>query len=74
MNFLNAELHNGALKLFGQTITMPSAKAREGNVVVGLRPEHLILGDAPVTFTVRRHWWKVWGRRNTFTSTTKPQG
>ncbi|WP_113260223.1 ABC transporter ATP-binding protein [Agrobacterium cavarae] len=53
MNFLNAELHNGALKLFGQTITMPSAKAREGNVVVGLRPEHLTLAEAPVTFTVR---------------------
>ncbi|KQR36045.1 glycerol-3-phosphate ABC transporter ATP-binding protein [Rhizobium sp. Leaf155] len=53
MNFLNTELHNGALKLFGQTITMPSAKAGEGNVVVGLRPEHLTLGDAPVTFTVR---------------------
>jgi multiple sugar transport system ATP-binding protein len=53
MNFLDAELRNGSLTLFGQTITIPAAGAREGNVVVGLRPEHLTLGDAPVTFTVR---------------------
>ncbi|QYA08613.1 ABC transporter ATP-binding protein [Agrobacterium larrymoorei] len=53
MNFLKADLRQGALTLFGRRVTMPTIKAADGSVVVGLRPEHLMLGDAPVTFTVR---------------------
>ncbi|MET3792469.1 ABC transporter ATP-binding protein [Aquamicrobium terrae] len=53
MNFLNAELKGGRLTLFGREVTMLGATAHEGRVVVGLRPEHLLLGEAPVTFPVR---------------------
>ncbi|MEV4608934.1 ABC transporter ATP-binding protein [Rhizobium sp. ZW T2_16] len=53
MNFLNAELRDGKLTAFGQQISLPRATSGQGPVVVGLRPEHLVLGDAPVTFGVR---------------------
>ena len=53
MNFLNAELRDGALTVFGQKVKLPAASARQGSVIVGLRPEHLVLGDGPVTFNVR---------------------
>ena len=53
MNFLNAELRDGALTVFGQKVNLPAASARQGSVIVGLRPEHLVLGDGPVTFNVR---------------------
>ncbi|QKJ93751.1 ABC transporter ATP-binding protein [Agrobacterium pusense] len=53
MNFLNAELRDGALTVFGQKVNLPAASARQGSVIVGLRPEHLVLGDGPVTFSVR---------------------
>jgi len=53
MNFLDAELKAGKLTVFGREVSLPGAKAHEGPVVVGLRPEHLLLGQAPVTFTVR---------------------
>ncbi|HAU74924.1 MULTISPECIES: ABC transporter ATP-binding protein [Rhizobium/Agrobacterium group] len=53
MNFLNAELRDGALTVFGQRVNLPAASARQGSVIVGLRPEHLVLGDGPVTFSVR---------------------
>ncbi|WP_312620486.1 ABC transporter ATP-binding protein [Agrobacterium pusense] len=53
MNFLNAELRDGALTVFGQKVKLPAASARQGSVIVGLRPEHLVLGDGPVTFSVR---------------------
>lgn len=53
MNFLNAELKGGRLTLFGREVALPAATAHDGRVVVGLRPEHLLLGEAPVTFSVR---------------------
>jgi len=53
MNFLNAELRDGALTVFGQKVNLPAASARQGSVIVGLRPEHLVLGDGRVTFSVR---------------------
>ncbi|RSC30876.1 sn-glycerol-3-phosphate ABC transporter ATP-binding protein UgpC [Agrobacterium sp. FDAARGOS_525] len=53
MNFLNAELRDGALTVFGQRVNLPAASARQGSVIVGLRPEHLVLADGPVTFSVR---------------------
>ncbi|WP_425960332.1 ABC transporter ATP-binding protein [Rhizobium nepotum] len=53
MNFLNAELRDGAVTLFGQQISLPGAVGLQGSVIVGLRPEHLVLGDAPVAFGVR---------------------
>jgi multiple sugar transport system ATP-binding protein len=53
MNFLNAELRDGALTVFGQKVNLPAASAMQGSVIVGLRPEHLVLGDGPVTFSVR---------------------
>jgi len=53
MNFLDAQLHGGRLHVFGQDIALPQAAKREGSVIVGLRPEHLTLGEAPVTFSVR---------------------
>lgn len=53
MNFLNSELRDGKLTAFGQHISLPRATSAQGPVVVGLRPEHLVLGDAPVTFGVR---------------------
>ncbi|MFK0383617.1 ABC transporter ATP-binding protein [Agrobacterium sp. NPDC090273] len=53
MNFLNADLRDGKLTAFGQQISLPRAMDRQGPVVVGLRPEHLVLGEAPVTFGVR---------------------
>jgi multiple sugar transport system ATP-binding protein len=52
MNFLNAELRDGRLTIFGQSIPLPKARSHHGPVVVGLRPEHLVLGEAPVTFGV----------------------
>jgi len=53
MNFLNAELRDGKLTAFGQQIVLQNAGSHQGPVVVGLRPEHLVLGEAPVTFGVR---------------------
>ncbi|MGH6763723.1 MAG: ABC transporter ATP-binding protein [Phyllobacterium sp.] len=53
MNFLNAQLRDGQLSGFGQEIPLPRAKGHEGPVVVGLRPEHIALGEAPVTFRAR---------------------
>jgi multiple sugar transport system ATP-binding protein len=53
MNFLNAELRDGQLSAFGQQISLPRATSQLGPVVVGLRPEHLTLGEGPVTFSVR---------------------
>jgi multiple sugar transport system ATP-binding protein len=53
MNFLNAELRDGTVTVFGQQVAVPRAASHQGAVVIGLRPEHLVLGDAPVTFSVR---------------------
>jgi len=53
MNFLNAELRDGTVTVFGQPVALPRATSHQGAVVIGLRPEHLVLGDAPVTFSVR---------------------
>lgn len=53
MNFLNSELRDGKLTAFGQQISLTRATDAQGPVVVGLRPEHLVLGEAPVTFGVR---------------------
>ncbi len=53
MNFLNAELSDGRLTAFGQQIPLPRAAQHQGPVIVGLRPEHLTLDEAPVTFTIR---------------------
>ncbi|MCS4244283.1 multiple sugar transport system ATP-binding protein [Rhizobium sp. BIGb0125] len=53
MNFLNAELRDGTVTVFGQQVALPRATSHQGAVVIGLRPEHLVLGDAPVTFSVR---------------------
>jgi multiple sugar transport system ATP-binding protein len=53
MNFLNADLSAGRLTAFGQQIPLPRAAQHQGPVIVGLRPEHLTLNEAPVTFNVR---------------------
>ncbi len=53
MNFLNSELRDGKLTAFGQQISLPRSTSAQGPVVAGLRPEHLVLGDAPITFGVR---------------------
>jgi multiple sugar transport system ATP-binding protein len=53
MNFLNAELRDGLLSGFGQKIPLPQAQNREGAVIIGLRPEHIVFGEAPVTFGIR---------------------
>jgi len=53
MNFLNADLSAGRLTAFGQQIPLPRAAQHQGAVIVGLRPEHLTLNKAPVTFNVR---------------------
>lgn len=53
MNFLNADLSAGRLMAFGQQMPLPRAAQHQGPVIVGLRPEHLTLNEAPVTFNVR---------------------
>lgn len=53
MNFLNAEVQDGALNLFGRNVALPASRAHQGSVVVGLRPEHLSLGEGPASFTAR---------------------
>ena len=53
MNFLDAELKDGGLTMFGQRIALAKAPAHQGAVIAGLRPEHLSLGDAPAALTVR---------------------
>ncbi|WP_312794608.1 sn-glycerol-3-phosphate ABC transporter ATP-binding protein UgpC [Tianweitania sp.] len=53
MNFLNAEVQDGTFNLFGRDVALPKSGAHQGPVVVGLRPEHLSLGEGPASFTVR---------------------
>ncbi|WEX90186.1 ABC transporter ATP-binding protein [Sinorhizobium garamanticum] len=52
MNFLRARVEGGRLTLFGQTFDAP-AGGGDGEVIVGIRPEHLALGQGKVTFTVK---------------------
>ncbi|MDK1385801.1 ABC transporter ATP-binding protein [Sinorhizobium sp. 8-89] len=52
MNFLRATVEGGRLTLFGQTFDAP-AGVGAGEIIVGIRPEHLALGQGNVTFTVK---------------------
>lgn len=53
MNFLRSDLRDGRLTLFGQDLALDRPGLPEGPVVVGLRPEHLTPGPAPVRFAVQ---------------------
>ncbi|ABR62403.1 ABC transporter ATP-binding protein [Sinorhizobium medicae] len=52
MNFMSARIEGGMLTLFGQNFATQKG-ARDGEVIVGIRPEHLSLGQGDVTFAVR---------------------
>ena len=52
MNFLKATVRPGVLRLFGQDIAL-WRDVPPGDVIVGLRPEHLTLGAGPVSLPVR---------------------
>ncbi|PLU25546.1 glycerol-3-phosphate ABC transporter ATP-binding protein [Sinorhizobium medicae] len=52
MNFMSARIEGGRLTLFGQNFATQKG-ARDGEVIVGIRPEHLSLGQGDVTFAVR---------------------
>jgi multiple sugar transport system ATP-binding protein len=52
MNFLKATVRPGVLRLFGQDIPL-RRDVPPGDVVAGLRPEHLTLGAGPVSLPVR---------------------
>ena len=56
MNFLTSEVSGDTtpqISLFGQDVSLQGQRLPAGDVVAGLRPEHLSLGQGPVTFTVR---------------------
>jgi len=52
MNFLKATVRPGVLRLFGQDVAL-RRDVPPGDVIVGLRPEHLTLGPGPVSLPVR---------------------
>ncbi|WP_164820268.1 ABC transporter ATP-binding protein [Sinorhizobium meliloti] len=52
MNFLRARIEAGKLTLFGQTFNA-AVGVGAGEIIVGIRPEHLALGPGDVTFTVK---------------------
>jgi len=52
MNFVTATAAPGRLHIFGQDVALPR-DLPPGPVIAGLRPEHLVLGEGPVTLRVR---------------------
>ncbi|OMQ43015.1 ABC transporter ATP-binding protein [Ensifer sp. 1H6] len=52
MNFLRTRITGGHIELFGQTFAARPGVAN-GEVIVGIRPEHLSLGQGGVTFQVK---------------------
>ncbi|MGN7755213.1 ABC transporter ATP-binding protein [Sinorhizobium sp. 22678] len=52
MNFMSTHVESGSITLFGQHFAAHKP-AGDGAVIVGIRPEHLSLGQGPVTFAVR---------------------
>ena len=52
MNFMSTRIEGGKLTLFGQSFVTRKG-ARDGEVIVGIRPEHLQLGQGHVAFAVR---------------------
>ncbi|HTV69422.1 MAG TPA: ABC transporter ATP-binding protein [Rhizobiaceae bacterium] len=51
MNFMRANAEAGMISLFGQRVPVPAAPP--GDVIVGIRPEHLALGAGKASFTVK---------------------
>jgi multiple sugar transport system ATP-binding protein len=52
MNFVTATVTKGRLRVFGQNVSM-RRNLPDGDVIAGLRPEHLTLGEGPVSLRVR---------------------
>lgn len=52
MNFVTATVIQKQLRVFGQKVSM-RRNLPDGEVIVGLRPEHLTLGEGPVSLRVR---------------------
>ncbi|HMN75159.1 MAG TPA: sn-glycerol-3-phosphate import ATP-binding protein UgpC [Burkholderiaceae bacterium] len=46
MNLLEGEAKGERFQLGGQTLALPAAAPRDGNLILGLRPEHAGAGDA----------------------------
>jgi len=54
MNLLSAAFDGAMIEMFGKQVPVNiQENAQLGGVIAGLRPEHLELGDGPVTFQVR---------------------
>ena len=54
MNLLSATLDGTAIEMFGARVAVAGHEnAKSANVIAGLRPEHIELGEGPVTFRVR---------------------
>jgi multiple sugar transport system ATP-binding protein len=51
MNFMMAEARGGLVHLFGQPV--PVAAGAEGQVIVGLRPEHIEAGSGAINFAAK---------------------
>ena len=45
MNFVQGTLQNGSVVLGGQAVPLPAPSGRSGPVVVGVRPEDVVVGD-----------------------------
>ncbi|WP_048645872.1 ABC transporter ATP-binding protein [Nitratireductor soli] len=55
MNFMTSEVVGGNTphtRIFGQDVPLHGVRPPPGNVIAGLRPEHLALGAGPVSFKV----------------------
>ncbi|MBB6469827.1 multiple sugar transport system ATP-binding protein [Aminobacter lissarensis] len=52
MNFLRAKASGGMVRMFGTEVPAPAAVA-DGDVIVGIRPEHLSLGKGKASFSVK---------------------
>ena len=52
MNFMRAEARGGTVSLFGHAVPVPGAPSG-GEVIAGVRPEHLTLGQGKASFVVR---------------------
>jgi multiple sugar transport system ATP-binding protein len=46
MNFVQGTLSNGSVTLGSHTVALPAPSGRTGPVVVGIRPEDIVVGDA----------------------------
>jgi multiple sugar transport system ATP-binding protein len=47
MNFVQGTLSNGGVALGSHSVTVPSANGHSGPVVVGIRPEDVVVADGP---------------------------